>query len=288
MTTHEDTLKQINRSGFPFQLKVEHDIRATEGTHHWSVATREHAWDTDGKSGFIDLVLKHKQVSTFRLVIECKRVKADDARQLQWLFLVEQAKSDFVGTASSFEVEADIGARIWDDVLVSPASLESQFCVLQGDDPRRSSLLEAIARDLLEAMEGLAQQEINVEQSIRNNEEVEPGLHVQLFLFPVIVTNAKIVVCRFDPSRVTLEKGMLEENDADIFEVPMIRFRKSLATEFPEGLFYGLDAANKKRERTVLVVNAGHLTDILKDWQMDRMPQRMFAIEKLLWDARRQ
>ena len=61
-----------------------------------------------------------------------------------------------------------------------------------------------------------------------------------------------------------------------------------VATKFPERVFFGLEAANKKRERTVLVVNASHLTDILKDWQMDRMPERMFAIEKLLWDARSQ
>ena len=158
----------------------------------------------EGKSGFIDLVLKHNEYSTFRLIIECKRVKADDARQLRWLFLVENAKSDFVERASSFEAESDIGARVW-DVSVAPLSLQSEFCVLPGDEPRRP-LLEAVAKELLEATEGLAQGEIAIAQSIQ---ESQRRLYVRLFLFPMIVTNAKIAVCRFDPDRVDLERGCL-------------------------------------------------------------------------------
>jgi hypothetical protein len=233
-------------------------------------------------------VLKHKEFSTYRLIIECKRVKADDATQLQWLFLVEEARADSVVRASSFQVEADIEVRVWDDVRVMPASLESQFCVLKGDEPRRASLLESLAKGLLDSTEGLAQEEVNMAESIRNSEQNPRGLYVRLFLFPMIITNAKIAVCRFNPSRVKLDHGMLEPDDAEIFEVPMIRFRKSLATDFPEGVFYTLDGANKARERTVLVVNAEHLTDILQKWQMGTMPDRPYAIERLARKARDQ
>jgi hypothetical protein len=233
-------------------------------------------------------VLKHKEFSTYRLIIECKRVKADDATQLQWLFLVEEARADSVVRASSFQVEADIEVRVWDDVRVMPASLESQFCVLKGDEPRRASLLESLAKGLLDSTEGLAQEEVNMAESIRNSEQNPRGLYVRLFLFPMIITNAKIAVCRFNPSRVKLDHGMLEPDDAEIFEVPMIRFRKSLATDFPEGVFYTLDGANKARERTVLVVNAEHLTDILQKWQMGTMPDRPYAIERLARKTRDQ
>jgi hypothetical protein len=233
-------------------------------------------------------VLKHKEFSTYRLIIECKRVKADDATQLQWLFLVEEARADSVVRASSFQVEADIEVRVWDDVRVMPASLESQFCVLKGDEPRRASLLESLAKGLLDSTEGLAQEEVNMAESIHNSEQNARGLYVRLFLFPMIITNAKIAVCRFNPSRVKLDHGMLEPDDAEIFEVPMIRFRKSLATDFPEGVFYTLDGANKARERTVLVVNAEHLTDILQKWQMGTMPDRPYAIERLARKARDQ
>ena len=147
--SNDDDIKQVNRSGFPFQLKVEHDIRATKSEHGWSVASREHPWENESRSGFIDLVLKHEQFSTFRIVIECKRLKADDARQLRWLFLVEETRSDLVLRTSSLQVEADLGAAIWDDVLVNPASLESQFCALQGDNPGRNPLLENLAKEAL-------------------------------------------------------------------------------------------------------------------------------------------
>jgi len=45
MDDTETTLKQINKSGFPFQLRVEHEIRMTEQQHGWSVASREHPWN---------------------------------------------------------------------------------------------------------------------------------------------------------------------------------------------------------------------------------------------------
>jgi hypothetical protein len=102
----------------------------------------------------------------------------------------------------------------------------------------------------------------------------------------MIVTNARLLVCRFEPSRVDLKHGLLREDDTEIIEVPMIRFRKSLATEFPQGAFYTLEGANRARERTVLVVNANHLLDTLKDWRMERMPDRQYAIERLMWDRR--
>lgn len=106
--------------------------------------------------------------------------------------------------------------------------------MLQGDEPKRLPLLEALAKGLLEQVEGLAQEEISIQESID-----QP--HLRLFLFPMIVTNAKIVICRFDPVNVSLEQGVLQDEHADIFEVPFLRFRKSLATGFPKGRpFYTL------------------------------------------------
>ena len=269
----DEALKQLNRSGFPFQLKVEHDVReSSRKGHAWEVASREHPWSTTESSGFIDIVL---QQSTFRLAIECKRVKADDARQLRWLFLIPDLDAVEVSRASSFEVESDIGARIWDDVQVFPFSYESGFCVLQGDDPRRQPLLESLAKEVLESTEGLAQEELSAHKSIQHR-------HIRLFLFPMIVTNAKIAICRFDPSRIDLRDGTLGSGDAEILEVPFIRFRKSLATEFPDGAFYTLEGASRARERTVFVVNASCLTDVLGKWDMKRMSDRMYAIERLV------
>ena len=102
----DETLKHIWKSGFPFQLRVEDEVRSTHSTHNWSIATREHAWtnkETES-SGFIDLVLKHDHFVTYRMVIECKRVKADDQRQLKWLFLVPEGEKQEKQLASCLEV----------------------------------------------------------------------------------------------------------------------------------------------------------------------------------------
>jgi hypothetical protein len=44
MTKPDEALQQTARSGFPFQLRVEEEIRSTHKAHGWSVASREHPW----------------------------------------------------------------------------------------------------------------------------------------------------------------------------------------------------------------------------------------------------
>lgn len=161
MSNQDETLKHIWKSGFPFQLRVEDEIKTTHSTHHWSIATREHPWtnkETES-SGFIDLVLQHDDFVTYKMVIECKRVKSDDRRQLQWLFLVPEKEKKETQLASCFEVggtttfSAKIGGtdlgetgwdhvQIWDKINVLPQSFESSICVLPSDDSKRQTILE--------------------------------------------------------------------------------------------------------------------------------------------------
>lgn len=282
-----DPLRQINRSGFPFQMRVEHEIRNSVSAHGWAVESHEHPWtSTDGtRSGYIDIVLKHTQYVTFRLVVECKRIKADDARQLRWIFLIPDVNSEPTSLASCFEVEgrgrrdndsesewSDV--RIWDNVRVWPASRQSEFCILHSDEGRRQSILESLAGEVLDSIEGLAEEEVNIEQSRDRG-------HARLFIFPAIVTNAEIAVCHFDPAKIKITDGTLDAGDVEITTVPFIRFRKSLATEFPQGVYYHLEAANRARERTVFVVNSTFMSEFLKDWKMDALPDRDLAIRRL-------
>ena len=102
--TAEEIIKQLNRSGYPFQLRVEQEVVATFQEHGWLVASREQPWSTeDGGSGFIDIVLSHNHFTTCRLVLECKRIKADDQRQLSWIFLIPGASSQKTGMSERFQ-----------------------------------------------------------------------------------------------------------------------------------------------------------------------------------------
>ncbi|HEY3366271.1 MAG TPA: hypothetical protein VGK74_14550 [Symbiobacteriaceae bacterium] len=283
----DEVLKQLNRSGFPFQLRVEEEVRGSMPRHHWSVASREHPWTNPetGAAGFADLVLGHEVNVTFRLVIECKRMKADDERQLRWLFLLPGEAGQSTNIASCLEVEGaarDVewrDIRIWDDVLVTPASLESEFCILPNDEQRKQSILESLAAELLESVEGLAQEEVRVAQSSGGNG------HVRRLVFPVIVTNAEIMACSFLPQDISIRHGTLDLDHASVTSVPFIRFRKSLESNFPEGRFHDLKGAQRARQRTVFVVNAEAMSEFLTGWDFKARDKfDGFAIEKRrLW-----
>lgn len=177
MANEEETLKQLNKSGFPFQLCIEHVIRITTSEHNWGVASREHPWrkPDSGSSGFIDLVLSRDDFPGDRLVIECKRIKGDDSRQLQWLFLLPDPNSSPTQEMSCLEVwaapptKAAHGGwqdhRIWEDLQVNPSSFQSEFCILTGDDPKRQPILESLCAELLESLDGLAGEEVNISKS---------------------------------------------------------------------------------------------------------------------------
>lgn len=53
MAKPTNALSQINRSGFPFQLRVEDDITTTAPIHGWRVASREHPWALEDGSASI-------------------------------------------------------------------------------------------------------------------------------------------------------------------------------------------------------------------------------------------
>ncbi len=285
MMNDKDVLKQINKSGFPFQLRVMDQIRQTADQHGWRISSYEHPWTDESSQtgGFIDIVLEHSRIVTARLVIECKRVKADDQRQLRWVFLLPEKKPIPTNIASCFELEGrggrvESGAyewndlRLWDTVRLSPESFESGFCSLSGDDSGRKPLLEKLAFELLESLEGLAEEEVKVKKSAKER-------HLRLFVFPVVVTNAELFMCSFDSSRIEIDNGTLAFDDVEMKSVPFIRFRKSLETSFPTGEFYGLDAASKARERTIFIVNAARMSEFLNNWEFKAMQDR-FAIQR--------
>jgi hypothetical protein len=283
MKNRDETLKQINKSGFPFQLRIEHEIRTTQTQHRWEVASREHPWrkpDSES-SGFIDLVLCHNECPGDRLVIDCKQIKGDDSRQLQWLFLLPDPDSKQTKQTSCLEVAGPLPTkhsgewldiRIWENVQVLPASYQSDFCILSGDESKRQPILESLCADLLESIDGLAEEEVNISKS-------QTGSTVRLFIFPAILTNAKLTVCQFISSDVKITDGTLDLTTVTLNSVPFIRFRKSLVTEFPKGNFRTLKDAHRAPERSIFIVNSEGLLEFLKDW---KVTTNKFAMENYI------
>jgi hypothetical protein len=146
------------------------------------------------------------------------------------------------------------------DFLVKPPSYESDVCIIRGQGEGTPSVLERLASGLLIATEALADEDIRL---VRRPSEYDHYVYV-----PTIVTAAALKVGIVDVSTISLATGMI---DACTFkEVPLIRFRKSLAVSWTsEANLTCLTDINRDKQRTVLVVNADHLETVLEQWNVD-------------------
>lgn len=236
----------VNRSGFPFQLAVERTIRTTQRSHGFEVLGREFPWS----EGFLDLLLGRNQVY---LAIECKRVDSES-----WIFLMppdQSARANrcrlewYNGNASEIRLPSPYDSKLFcSEFNMVEGSPESDFCVVPKNSPIKT--LEEVCRKLLQASHDILD-DANMKHRF--------GWEV---IVPVIVTNANLVTCEFDPSDAHLDAGKLSETEGRFAKVGFVRFRKSLAAHrsntyatqplLPEE--WVSDA-----ERTVFVVNARSL-----------------------------
>ena len=253
--TEESTRGLANASGFPFQIWLGSYIDRTSEQHGWRVLTSEIRWmnQRTGREEFADLVLAHEPLSTFRVraVVEVKRV-----REGVWVFLKADRPSDKVQRLRAFACCAGTSGTIrarWVDGYRSSRGencLVSSFCVVRGQGKERP-MLERLASYVLLAAESIGEREAKLWDASK------------LLVFPIIVTNAQLVVHTFDPEQIDPQSGEMKESQ--FTKVPYILFRKSIGTVYSTGkqLHY-LPGLNAQDERDVLIVNSMHVVDALK------------------------
>jgi hypothetical protein len=301
MSEKDLVLNQLSISGFPFQLRVENEVIQTRQQHGWDVETREQAWASyipSRKSGYIDLVLRHSQLAAVRLVVECKRQRNIDARQLQWLFLVPEDGVDETDIVRCLTVEGHrratgefyidetgsqrpswVTLRLWDDIRVKPVSFESQFCFMQGDTPKDRPLLERLCGDLLDSLDGLVEEEIEIAKADTQSR------HLRTFNIPVVVTNAQLYLCALNVGAISLQDGTISPDQCKVERVPFLRFRKSLSVDLPDedAGITNIKQANLARERTVFIVNSESLTQFLSGWEVKPFYEHMgYAVQQMM------
>lgn len=249
--------KTVNASGFPLQIAIEALVKETHREHRWRVLFSEHSWanfNTDA-SGFIDVILEHAD-GNFLLVVECKRVQ-----NTYWIFLQEQVEAKNRRHAKAWCTEEDNGKLLkfgWFDAAVDPVSPESRFCVVPGQDSKSRPMLERIASEVVESTEGFA---------IEDQSFHKGSLGHARYYFSAIVTTADLMVCNFDPSKVPVQSGEIDE--AAFTKVPYVRFRKQLSTyEMPEASWKESTAhdISQHKENTVFIINSSALIDFLREF----------------------
>ncbi len=257
--TNESLLELANASGFLFQLRVEREIAEKSSDHGWEVAAREHYWKdvkTDN-DGYIDLVLNR---GTVHMAIECKRLL-----NASWLFLIPDEPSSDVNRARLLwtnQIPEHPSLSGWDEFAVNPTSSEAAFCVVRGQNSKDKPLLEKLCGTVLQALEGLASEGLGLKPNQANE--------TNRVYIPVILTTAKLVTCRFDSSDVDIISGQLALDQCKFESVPFLRFRKGLVTTriSKKKPLIDFKEANREKERTVFVVQAGALSDFLKHWEL--------------------
>jgi hypothetical protein len=275
--THQNNnqiIDQVNNSGYPLQLVIEQKVKELSDITDWNVMAKEHHWrDRRGSGeGFIDLILKKGYL---RMVVECKREKDKD-----WVFLVpsatEEKRTRLKNILYSEDYESPLGFdqdhnRVWiydsdcvdghkrvygiKEMVFGIGSYESEFCI-KGNDKNRT-ILEQIASELIYSIDCLAQEEgeiITLNKLYSNNPK--------LFYIPLIVTTARLVVCKFNPSEISITDGMIPPTSI-IEEVPLIRFKKNLGGILDLGINpISIEEANSENERSVLVVHAASIRNV--------------------------
>lgn len=259
MTSGKDPIAIANESGYPLQIAIENQVAKTVDEHGRKVRYVEHAWtnNRDQETGYADLVLQDRRGSTF-FVVECKR-----PRQATWLFMRSDGSAKDRRHAKAWVTHFD-GSRVCrfgcHDLPVDPSFPEAQFCAVRGQSANDQPMLERTAGILVRATEALAHEERDYRPE---------NLPTIRFYFSVIVTTADLKVACFDPNRISLSDGTLEQTDA--VDVPFVRFRKQVLARTsaltPEDYGSGSEPGYA-RESTVFVVRAHAFVQFLTEFDI--------------------
>lgn len=260
MSDDENLRKIVNSSGFPLQISIENEVRLKESQHGWHLLSKEYSWsDSKGNCGFIDLILEDNN-KEYVLVLECKRILNSN-----WIFLLPSSKGKnrrHIKAWISHKKHGKIEGLSWIDHPGDPESLESEFCVVLGQDPRSKPMLERVASDLILATESFA---------IEDNSYYDAASDYLRIIVPVIVTTAELKVCILSPNDISINSGELAS--AKFTTVPYLRFRKQLSTRRAENFLNGGRVDYKSiayaKENTVFIVNSNNLTDFLQKFGID-------------------
>lgn len=246
----------VNNSGFPLQIGLAKKIEASN--LGWKVLYEEHSWQNESGAGFIDLVLEDRY-KTLLMNIECKRV-----RDTSWIFLVpstNQKKMRLSKLWISHRSGGEWKCFNWVDIQIEPDSYQSKYCVVPGQDPKARPMLERTAASVVSSTEALA-----VEEAKAISEKYSS---VRMYI-NVIVTTADLKVCNFEPDRIDLINGEVENGSFE--DVPFIRFRKQLSFDSPEAAELPSEDPIRglvsQKENTVFIVQASEFINFLSQLEL--------------------
>jgi len=204
------------------------------------------------------------------MVIECKKLKEG-----AWIFLNPNKKTEstqrarFLWSRLEFEERINTSGEKYTtsncfmgySEFLSGDSPESEFCSIRGSGEDGKPFLERIAGNLLTSVESLVHEELDLMKRIERQ--------TSIIYIPTIITNAELVICNFEPDKISLSDALISE--AYFQTVPMVKFRKSLSTRLTENSRpKQLMDISKNKERTIFIINAESLSNVLKNINIEK------------------
>ena len=248
MTDQDSAAKQtvtqaLLASGFPFQTSIARLVRSVPGCES---VKEEFPWQDDEDRFFALIAFIHN----FIVVVECKKTQKEI-----FTFLQPQLTQDLVirsRCAHLFRSSEQAGIRSsfsYAEWFLMPRSHESAFCVVSTSESGKDQrLLERDAQLLVRGIDSTG---------TRMMHDRKVGFGARVFV-PIIVTNAKLFVARYDPEAVSLDTGQIPMTPApELFPIEWVRFRKAFTATYDPGL----------GDRTVFVVSANSLHKFLSALQ---------------------
>jgi len=244
-------------------VAIGQSVRAQTKFHGWRVLYEEHAWRNErtGSDGFVDVVLEHQHQDVV-LLIECKQLQ-----NREWILQPPNGNPQprrhargLLAVRANGRLHANF--PVWYDHALDPPTPEAVFCVMPKD--ARDPTVERVASKPVSATEALEQEErMYLDQR---------GGDSRRIYFSAIVTTARLTVCEFDPTRISLADGMIPAG-ANFSSAGAVRLTKQLSTQAAafESARFGeeADALARAKERTVFVVHAEYLDRFLRNFEID-------------------
>jgi hypothetical protein len=259
--------KSVQRSGFPFQAKIQHILESKE---NWEVVCAECSWRRNDREEFIDIIARQNNI---HLVIECKKSsvlsETKNSHGLSWpvgaskrsfVFLCRNAKKEITEETHKTLVtycreedyddapDAVYGAQA-EEWCFEPLSYEASMCVtVDVENPK-----EMLERELSSLVRGCHEYAKSMYSFLFG-----VGAHITEIFIPVFVTTSPLYILKYDPNHVAVEDGEYQLDANELHSVPWVRFRKSLMAEH-EAL---------SDERTVIVVEARYFEKFLEEFKV--------------------
>lgn len=139
--------------------------------------------------------------------------------------------------------------------------------MVEGTGPKDRPILERVGAELVVAVEAVLNDEIRLHTRVSKHQRFWAG-------FPILVTNAQLVVCEYAPADVDPGSGKLLPGAGTFREVSTIQLRKGLSLDAARGARgeSSLTELYERRQRSILIVHSSKLVQVLSSWTIQPLP----------------